>query len=174
MFFDIKRKSGKEDEFKKLFCKMYPALVRFAESIVESDDEAKDIVSEVMASAWNRFNESDEPVYESWLYASVRNACINSLKHRQVEQRNADSLTEATSFDMKCNYAEHERRLRVVEGIVGDLPEPTRTILKCCYWEKKTYKETAEQMGLSPDTIKKHISKALSILRSTFNERSEK
>lgn len=174
MFFDIKRKSRKEDDFKKLFCKMYPSLVRYAASMVDSGEDAKDIVSEVMGVAWNRFVESDEPVHESWLYASVRNACINCLKHRQVEYHNADSLMEATSFDLKTNYAEHEYMLRIVERVVADLPEPTRSILRCCYWEKKTYRQAAEQMGVSPDTIKKHISKAFSILRNTLKERDEK
>lgn len=72
---------------------------------------------------------------------------------------------------MKTNYVEHESLLRGVEEVVGNLPEPTKSILRCCYWEKKTYKQTAEEFGLSPDTIKKHISKAFNIIRNTFYER---
>ncbi|MGG6548734.1 UNVERIFIED_CONTAM: helix-turn-helix domain-containing protein, partial [Prevotella sp. 15_C9] len=36
------------------------------------------------------------------------------------------------------------------------------------YYEHKTYREVAEQLGISPDTVKKHISKALRTLREAM------
>ena len=33
-----------------------------------------------------------------------------------------------------------------------------------------TYREVAEQLGISPDTVKKHISKALHMLREEMNK----
>ncbi|MBQ5834532.1 MAG: winged helix-turn-helix transcriptional regulator, partial [Bacteroidaceae bacterium] len=39
-----------------------------------------------------------------------------------------------------------------------------------CYWDKQTYRQVAEHLGISPDTVKKHISKALRILRETMKE----
>lgn len=171
MFLRIKGKSEREDAFKKLFYEMYPALVRFAVSLIDSYEDARDIVSEVMETVWNNYCDLDEASQKAWLYTSVRNSCLNFLKHQHVEQTNIDRLMEATYFDMKTNYVEHESLLRGVEEVVGNLPEPTKSILRCCYWEKKTYKQTAEEFGLSPDTIKKHISKAFNIIRNTFYER---
>ena len=105
-----------------------------------------------------------------WIYTAVRNACLNRLKHLQVEHDNARAIYEATLADMESNYQEHEALLQKAEMIARSLPEPTCTILRLCYYEHLTYREVAEQLGISPDTVKKHISKALRTLREVMND----
>ena len=104
------------------------------------------------------------------LYAAVRNACLNRLKHLQVEREHLEAVIEATRADMADNYRQHEVLLRRAEEIAHSLPEPTRSILRMCYWDKQTYRQVAEHLGISPDTVKKHISKALRTLRETMRE----
>ncbi len=60
------------------------------------------------------------------------------------------------------------------ENIARSLPEPTCTILRSCYWEKKTYQQVADELGISPDTVKKHISKALRTLREAILKKEDK
>jgi len=45
------------------------------------------------------------------------------------------------------------------------LKPPTSDILRACYVEEKKYKQVAEEMGISVSTVKKHIIKALKIVR---------
>ena len=93
---------------------------------------------------------------------------LNRLKHLQVEATNLEALREATRMDVATDYREHERLLQQAESIARNLPEPTCTVLRLCYYEHKTYREVAEQLGISPDTVKKHISKALRTLREAM------
>jgi RNA polymerase sigma factor (sigma-70 family) len=64
--------------------------------------------------------------------------------------------------------------LQQAENIARSLPEPTCTILRSCYWEKKTYQQVADELGISPDTVKKHISKALRTLREAILKKEDK
>ena len=123
------------------------------------------IVVDVFEKAWNQFSSLQMETRRSWLYASVRNACLNWLKHQQVEQTNVEALIEATRYDMSTRYEEHERLLQQAEQIARELKEPTCTILRLCYFEHLTYQQAADRLGISPNTVKKHISKALAILR---------
>ena len=82
-----------------------------------------------------------------------------------VEQTNVEALIEATRYDMSTRYEEHERLLQQAEQIARELKEPTCTILRLCYFEHLTYQQAADRLGISPNTVKKHISKALAILR---------
>ena len=75
---------------------------------------------------------------------------------------------------MNQGYRAHEALLQQAENIAHSLPEPTCTILRSCYWEKKTYQQVAEELGISPDTVKKHISKALRTLREAMLGKEEK
>lgn len=162
--------SDEEQRFHTLFVEMYPKLVRYATALMTDADEARDIVSDVFERAWQRHTMMDEETEHAWLYAAVRNACLNRLKHLKVEQEHIEAVIEATRTDMADNYRQHEALLRHAEEIARNLPEPTRSILRLCYWDKQTYRQVAEHLGISPDTVKKHISKALRILRETMNE----
>ena len=71
-------------------------------------------------------------------------------------------------------YRAHEALLQQAENIARSLPEPTCTILRSCYWEKKTYQQVADELGISPDTVKKHISKALRTLREAILKKEDK
>ena len=156
---------AKDNDFKQLFLEMYPRLVRYAVSLLGDGNEACDVVGDVFEKAWNQFSSLQMETRRSWLYASVRNACLNWLKHQQVEQTNVEALIEATRYDMSTRYEEHERLLQQAEQIARELKEPTCTILRLCYFEHLTYQQAADRLGISPNTVKKHISKALAILR---------
>ncbi len=152
---------------------MYPRLVRYATTLMGDADEAKDIVSETMEQAWKEFDKLEADTRSAWMYAAVRNGCLNRLKHLNVEQQHINSLIEATRTDMSNSYREHEALLQQAECIARSLPEPTCTILRLCYWEKKTYQQVAGELGISPDTVKKHISKALRTLREAMLQKEE-
>ncbi len=152
---------------------MYPRLVRYATTLMGDADEAKDIVSETMEQAWKEFDKLEADTRSAWMYAAVRNGCLNRLKHLNVEQQHINSLIEATRADMSNSYREHEALLQQAECIARSLPEPTCTILRLCYWEKKTYQQVAGELGISPDTVKKHISKALRTLREAMLQKEE-
>ncbi len=162
--------SDEEQRFHTLFVEMYPKLVRYAAALMTDVDEARDIVSDVFERAWQRHATLDEESGHAWLYAAVRNACLNRLKHLQVEREHLEAVIEATRADMADNYRQHEVLLHRAEEIAHSLPEPTRSILRMCYWDKQTYRQVAEHLGISPDTVKKHISKALRTLRETMRE----
>lgn len=148
---------------------MYPKLIRYATTLMGDADEAKDMVSEVFGKAWETpgFTCEDSG---AWLYTATRNACLNRLKHLRVEQEHVEAIILATQADIDNGYWEHESLLQKAEAVARSLPEPTCTVLRLCYWEKKTYREVAEQLGISPDTVKKHISKALRMLREEMTK----
>lgn len=165
------RKDAKEEAFGQLFREQYPRLVRYAAQLLGDGEEARDVVGEVMEQAWRQFD-TLEPVRRiPWLYTAVRNAVLNRLKHRQVEAAHIDAVREATRFDLSNDYREHERLLRQAEAVADALGEPTRTVLRMCYYEHRTYREVAESLGISPDTVKKHISKALRTLREKLTSK---
>lgn len=165
------RNHSKEERFREMFMEMHPKLVRFGIQLMGDADEAKDMVSEVMEQAWAMFDTLEISTRNAWLYTSVRNKCLNRLKHLHVEQEHINAIIEATRADADNGYREHEALLQKAEHIARNLPEPTCTILRCCYWEKKTYKQVAEQLGISSDTVKKHISKALRTLREAMKDK---
>ena len=48
-----------------------------------------------------------------------------------------------------------------MERCLERMTDPTRSIVKQCYYDGKKYREVAEERGITPDGVKKHIVKAL-------------
>lgn len=79
-----------------------------------------------MEQAWKQFEKLETGKPGSRLYTAARNACINRLKHLQVEATNLEALREATRMDVATDYREHERLLQQAEK---HCPQPTGTNL---------------------------------------------
>ena len=60
---------------------------------------------------------------------------------------------------------EFVERVRRMERCLERMTDPTRSIVKQCYYDGKKYREVAEERGITPDGVKKHIVKALRMLR---------
>lgn len=156
---------NKIELFRRMFCEHYLRLVRLAVQLTGDEDDGRDVVSDVMETAWRNFGGIDPARYGTWLRTCVCNACLNRLKHRGVESRHAALIAESCRTATEADSRERERLLRQVEAVAGRLEEPARTIIRLCYYEHNTYSQTAARLGISPETVKKHIRKALRMMR---------
>ncbi|WP_394350603.1 sigma-70 family RNA polymerase sigma factor [Sphingobacterium composti] len=63
----------------------YRQLHFYCNSIIANEDDAQDIVSDVFVIFYDRFKQFDNlKQIKSYLYTSVRNACINYIRHQKV------------------------------------------------------------------------------------------
>lgn len=153
-------------EFDKLFKTYYIPLRTFAMQYITDADDAADIVTATFEDLWTNFADVDATTVKAWLYVSVRNHCIDTLRRRKCHEQyiefvtlmSGEQMTEEVDFD-----AAYKKQL--VENIFNVLQPPTSDILRACYVEGKKYKEVAENMDISVSTVKKHIIKALKTIR---------
>ena len=67
-----------------------------------------------------------------------------------------------------------EEKLNRIGKVIASLPLQTRRVLEECYFNRKKYSEVGELLAISPNTVKKHIVRALNLLREEFMEKSYK
>ena len=89
------KKDTKREVFGQMFTELYPRLVRYATQLLGDGEEARDIVGSVMEQAWKQFEKLEPENRGAWLYTAARNACLNRLKHLQVEATNLEALRVA-------------------------------------------------------------------------------
>ena len=77
------------------------------------------------------------------------------------------TLALAERFDSTERLLEMEEREDIIKQTIEMLPETTRTIFSLCFVEHKKYAEAAEQLHVSLSTIKKHIVRALKLIRES-------
>jgi RNA polymerase sigma-70 factor (family 1) len=160
---------GNQKAFAKIFQQLYPALCFFALSFTDDQAAAEDIVEEIFIIVWNRRESFDHyKVLRSFLYSSVRNACLNWIKqkarHAVHEKRIAISaeLTEASILE---NIVRAEVFLDVYSAF-EKLPPKCRKIISMIFFEGKNVHDVAVELNLSINTVKTQKYRGLSLLRN--------
>lgn len=152
-------------EFDVIFCKYYEALHFFACQFLDAE-EAQDVVTAAFEDVWLHFEEIEHQKARGYLYTDVRNKCLDILRRSKYEQAYIKHLKEMTGgYNDVEAYVEQSERDRIIQESVKLLKSPTFEIFTACYVDGLSYKETAEQMGISINTVKKHIKVALKFFR---------
>ena len=156
--------------FKILFEDFYTPLVIYALRFVEEQSTAEDIVQEVFIAIW----ESDKKYnsyhgFRAFLYDSVKNRCLNYLKHQEVERRHAEILLQEQDEEDEDHRLMREEMYRALHRAVDELPERCRQVFKLHLQGKKN-EEIAQVLELSVETVKTQKKKAMYFLRERLGK----
>ena len=91
---------------------------------------------------------------------------LNILKHQLVERTHSRLLSEYWDDLLKSGYSEEEQtQLEQIQHILQSLPQQCRIVFMKSCLEGKKYLEIAEELRISVNTVKSHISKAYREIR---------
>ena len=156
-----------EKTFTNWFHEWYQTLCNFALRFIHDPDAVEDLVQDVFVSIWKQREHWTEPEnLKSYLFVSVRNACIARLKKQQRDQQLAElyELERMDSDVMAREMDEMQIRVRIKQGL-EKLPPKCREIFILVKMEGLTYDETASHLSISVKTVEKQLSKAYRLLR---------
>jgi len=155
--------------FEKVFREMGPKLYRFALTYLMNTDIAEDVVQDTFMRFWTTLDTLPENTRVStYLYASVKNSCLNYYKHLRVEDANRTKLTEALIFMGSLQYEDCEELFEKVQACLQKLPEQQRRVLELKIFRDMSYKEIAGELNLSEVTVHTHIKRAYKTIRETL------
>jgi RNA polymerase sigma-70 factor, ECF subfamily len=161
-------KSGDEAAFKELFLLHYAALCGYARKYINDLDQAEEVVQDLFFNLWQKKDQLDITVsIEAYLFRSVRNSCLNLLKHYKIRETykvaNQQAIRESEGLTVDT-YVENELRDNI-EVAIESLPTERKKIFKMNRLEGMNYKEIADVLGISIKTVEAQMSKALKYLR---------
>lgn len=159
----------KEKQFKALFEKYYTKLYYSSLAIVRDEDDARDIVNDVFAHIWEKHDSFEDTVNSMYLYTSIRHRSLDHLKKKKVRDNYANNYIKNNDEGFLYDD-EEEERIRQIQKVIDKMPEKTKYVLDQCYMEGKKYMEVASDIGISRDGVRKHIVKALRLLREAFSK----
>ena len=156
--------------FEDLFELHFTKLMGFVFNYVRDEEVAKDIVHDAFLTLWSNRKRLN-PVYpvKSYLFTLAQNCALNYLMHLRVVTGNEQAVTELLEAANE-ELDDYEKRLVRLEEKLAQLPEKQREVLVKCVVEGKKYKEVAEELDITVNTVKTHITRALKFLRDELQE----
>lgn len=153
--------------YQLLFDRYFERMVLFAEYFLLDRSEAEDVVQELFLSLWNR---REIPVIsislKSYLFTQVRNRCLNRLKHLKIVDKHSSWLREALEYAEIPDVEIDEQLISRVNAAIDELPSQAQAIFRRCVIDGRKYREVAEEMGISVNTVNTQMKRAYKFLRT--------
>ncbi len=146
---------------------MYSWLIRF----VKLPDLVEDIIQDTFLKIWeirHRLNPAQS--FPAYLYRISRNIAFKLLKKISLDE----TLRKQVLIRFEMEPDDPEKRLRwlqyqrLLENAINRLPPQRRKVFKLCRQSNKTYDEVANELGISRNTVKEHMMKAMQDIRQYF------
>jgi RNA polymerase sigma-70 factor (ECF subfamily) len=137
-----------------LFDKYYTLLVVYAERFLHDRGRAEDVVQEFFIRLWSDASRREMAIraLPPYLYAGVRNACLTSLSARDFPRDPAE--LSGVEIPVETFTGIDDERVERVLREIERLPERTRLVVKAVMLEEQKYKEVAERLSISINTVK--------------------
>lgn len=173
---------AKDERFLEyIFNKYYRNLCLYSIRYMIDRDDAEDIVQSVFISFWNNKKGLEfTGSIKSYLYGATTKACLKHLRDKgqvyfvDIEECNSESLNQL--FSRYDNTGEYEREKEQIINSISDkiqeLSEQQQKVLNDIILNKKSYKEIAEKLDISVNTVKTHYIRALNYLRKRIDTKT--
>lgn len=157
-------------QFEKIYKANYQPMYRWAYSMLEDREEARDAVSQVFALMWQSKPRVAPDAVSSYLLMATRNQCLHALQRRARQQTLSDELQRQQH--QPPQDAAHSELMTELRRIIHDqLTEQDRRVLALHFDQEKTYGQTAQELGISTSAVNKHITQSLAKIRRILNIR---
>jgi RNA polymerase sigma factor (sigma-70 family) len=124
------------------------------------------------ALAQNAHGLAEHPVLSGWLHRTTQNLAANLIRtnlRRQTREQEAVTMNQLlSSAPDDANWQSIAPHL---DAALDELESPDRDVVMLRYFEKKSAREAAVQLGISEDAAQKRVSRAVDRLREFFAKR---
>jgi RNA polymerase sigma-70 factor (ECF subfamily) len=143
-------------------------LFRFAYRLLDNEEEAKDVVQDVLIKVWNGRERMDEVLnWEAWCMRLTKNLSFDRIRSRQ--RKATDSIGEG--FDVRNEtLSPHEttelsESMQRINQLIAALPEKQRQVIHLRDIEGYSYNEICEILDLEMSQVKVNLFRARNAVR---------
>ena len=166
-------KQGNTKAFRLFFDRYHKKLYHFAYSILKSREEAEEVVQEVFTKIWELRQQLDDSTsWGGYLFKATRNLSLNVLRKRINERYYAESISRNPTLEDHGTSSgiDHNELKSFYENALLEIPEKRRQVFILSREEGLSYKEIAEKLNISVNTVDTQIRRTLDFLREKLKE----
>ncbi len=170
------------DAFRTIMTTHNQRLYRLARGVVRNNSEAEDIVQESYVSAFAHLASfRGDSSLSTWLSRIVLNEALGRLRKKRrapdlAQSGDVSAEAQIIQFPRNTATSDPERTmaqrqiLQLVEQATDNLPDVFRTVFVARVIEGLSIDETAQLLGIRPETVKTRLHRARALLRKQLDE----
>ena len=170
------------DAFRTIMQRHNRRLYRIARSVLRNSTEAEDAVQEAYVSAFAHLaSYRGKSSLSAWLSRIAMNEALGRLRRQRstvdiATLEEARTEAEIIQFPLLAQNDDPERTmaqrqiLQLVEQATDNLPDAYRLVFVTRVIEGMSVEETAELLGIKPETVKTRLHRARQLVRDQLNK----
>lgn len=152
-------------DFEMVFNKYNRELYNYAFYYLNDMEASMSLVNDTFLRIWDL---ERKPFHvKSYLYRSVKNACLNYLSQNQNKVIFKDFSELEMLSDGVAGLAhsdDHSDKLLFLEEVISKLPTKRQIVFKLFRFEELSYAEIAEKLNISVRTVEDHLAKSMQFI----------
>jgi RNA polymerase sigma-70 factor (family 1) len=171
-------RDGNKLAFAEFYNRYHKPVYRYLISLIKIPEIAEDLVHEIFLKLWDiRQKLEIKENFKGYLFWMCHNKAADTTKKIAGERILKDQLL----FHYYQNLAtveghtpEQQQRFHdLIEEAVNSLSPQRRKVFELCKMQGKSYQEAANELQISPNTVKEHMSSALAAIRDFLRQNGE-
>lgn len=161
--------TGDQHAFKVIYERFNRRIFTYCVRMLDAEVLAEEVMQEVFLTFWRM---GDELLLirnaEAYLRTLTKNRCLNVLRRVVLENKADRELTK--------NYVEYHNETEesillndtknLINAAIELLPGQQREVYQLCQNDGLKYEEVAKRLGISINTVKTHMKRALAAIRA--------
>ncbi|MBD0830549.1 RNA polymerase sigma-70 factor [Aestuariibaculum sediminum] len=157
-------------KFQEIYYTLYPRLLSFSLKYVKDQFVAEEVVEDCMLYLWEKRKELQAVNnLKSYLYTMVKNRSYAYLRnnHKEIplETVNYESISQ------EDQYIIEEEAHAILLNAVEELPDKCKKVFKMSCLDGVKYKDIAQEMDISVNTVKSQRSRAIELLKRSLKDK---
>ncbi len=158
-------KKGEGKVIEELFDTFWDKLYVFAFNIVSDSNVCDDIVQEIFTDLWVRRNELEIENLRGFLFQAVKFKSLKHIRSKKIAEQHLQRINQINVHNETEEKIYSEELMKLLDESIAKLPERCREIFILSRFDHLSNIQIADKLGLSIQTVKNQLSKALERLR---------
>lgn len=168
--------AGDKHAFSTLYNRYWNELFTTAAKVLRGTEEAEDVLQDVFLSLWKRRNDlTINGSVAAYLHTSVRYKAIHYIE-KNITRRDYLSLLTNVAVETLPPDSELQLQFKEVQKLISDavaeMPPKMQEVYKLSRQQYLSHQEIADKLGISAETVKKHIQHALAVIKTALSKSS--
>jgi RNA polymerase sigma-70 factor (ECF subfamily) len=165
-------KEGGDETYKKIFRLVYRLLCYYIYDMSNGANDGEDIVQDTFAKFYERrSNFSSAGEIMSFLGKTSRNAYLNVVKHKKVEQKHRKFIENESETSEPVSVKKETEMLHALHTEIENLPDKCKEIFKLLYYQRLSTQEVADRLNITTSNVSHQKGNAIQQLRKNLNKR---
>lgn len=167
----LKLIAGDIEAFEQVYREFSRSMYLSALGLWQDTNVAQDAVQESFINLWNHRRQINASLpLEGYLHTSVRHYILNYIRHRKVEQSREEEIIREQEFLNVPDDEDLTPKIEFIREVLATLPENCRKIFIMSVIEGMSYTATADELGISVNTVKSQVKIAYRKIKKNIQE----